>query len=181
MSNGTTDPELLAALQRFDKTPWEAAYCAHQDSFELFTLTVRQQARDELEQMLPELGSMPFSEVNRLIVVVGFGAVREGARSLASLARPNRPEELAPVGYDPLWKALTDLANPANRTLTELRQTLESLPFADDVIASAERALRERLIVKVPELQAAQDQLRHVLVTNLLHGLRCEFLYPRLA
>lgn len=181
MTPDTSESNLLEVLAKFDATPWEAACCAHQDSFELFTLTVRQQARDELEMMLPQLGAMPFSEVNRMIVVLGFGAVREGARGLASVTNSANPASLTQVGYDPLWLALSELANPLSSQLPALRQFLEGLPAIDAVIASAEQNLRERLMALVPELAAHDEVLRHVLLANLLHGVRCEYLYPRLA
>jgi hypothetical protein len=182
MTNPLNDSDISDALRRFDATPWEAACCAHQDSFEVFTLTVRQQAKGELEAMLPKLGAMPFSEVNRMIVVLGFGAVREGARALAALApRHASPASLPAVGYDPLLDELTRLMNPTGTRLVELRQLLESLPAIDAVIAAAEQSLRERLVACVPELESHEDEVRSILVTNLLHGVRCEFLYPRLA
>jgi hypothetical protein len=169
------------ALRRFELFPWDATFSANQESFELFTLTVRHSLRDDLEALISEHQRLPFATVNKLLVIIGFGAVREGARAFASLTGeswgPGRTEQ---IGFKEAMDAVTATSDPTAAEFLELRSTLEGLPEIDAVLSAAEGTLREKLVEQIPQLGAAQENLRHLLIVNLLHGVRLEHSYPRL-
>lgn len=167
------------AFERFEKTTWEQTFSANQDSFETFTLTLRNSLRAELAQVLPHFSEMSFSDVNRMLVVIGFGAPREGARVFASLVGKScSPRSVSQIGFEKAWIAAMAINNPVSEEFLLLRHRLEELPQIDYVLSSAEDNLRSTLLNSMPELAAYDEQIKRMLFTNLFHGVRLEFLFP---
>ncbi len=181
MNDKYSDKKTQTALERFGAMKWNQTFCANQDSFETFTLTVRNGLRGDLAEILPEIGDLPFAHVNTMLVVIGFGAIREGARGLGSLTGERCTLEHVPqVEFGAVWEAATALGNPMSEGFAGLRKTLEQIPEIDAVLGAAEASLRDNLVGKFPALASHEQELKQILLPNLLNGVRLEYLYPLL-
>ena len=181
MNDEHIDEKTKAAVAKFQAMDWYQTFSANQDSFETFTLTVRNGLRGELGEILPEMGDLPFSHVNTILVVTGFGAVREGARGFASLTEGRCTFQPVPqIDFGTLWEAAAALSNPANEYFAGLRKTIEQIPEIDGVLGTAQASLLSNLTKKFPVLNGHEQELGQILLANLLNGVRLEYLYPLL-
>lgn len=179
MNDKYMDDRTQDALSRFEEFDWSNTFCANQDSFETFTLMVRNGLRAELAEIIDNLGNLPFSHVNTVLVVIGFGAVREGARALASLTgHLCTVQDPLQVDFNTIWDAANDLGNPMSQDVAGLHSTVEQCPQIDGVLGLAQANLLGNLIRKFPELADHESELGQILLANLLNGVRLEYLFP---
>jgi hypothetical protein len=170
------------AILQFDQTDWESTHAAGQDSFETLTLSLRSALKANLHELIPELGEMPFKEVNTILVVIGFGAPREGARAFASCARQGGESPLTEqVGYDELRAAVNVSSAPSTEEHTLLTERVEKLKDLQPVLVAAGEHLIATLLNKSPVLKDCEEAIRQMVFTHLFHGVRVECLLPVLA
>jgi hypothetical protein len=166
------------AIERFEKWSFEDTWCGVQDSFETFTLAVRNNVKVDLKHLIPEIESRTFKEINMIQLVVGFGALREGARAFASL----NPKQMSPgsrqIDYDRLWREMSLMNDPRSQIHARLRTSLEHLPQMDDVLTYAGNTLLETLIQKSPMLASTESRLKQMMFVNLLYGVKMEYAFP---
>lgn len=173
-------PEEIA-IERFEATDWEQTWCAVQDSFETFTLAVRNDVKAELSKLIPEYAAQPFKDINIVQLVIGFGALREGARAYASLLADASPAAPRQIEYERLWEAVAKTNDPGSLSHAALREQLETLPHMDAVLAFAGNSLHANLMNKVPALKPHEERIRQLVFVNLLYGVKIEYLFPLLA
>lgn len=179
MNDGNIDEKTKSAIATFQAMDWEQTFSANQDSFETFTLTVRNGLRGELTEFLPGIGDMPFAHVNTILVVVGFGSVREGARAFAALTGNRCPFEPVPqIDFGVLWDAAAALSNPVNEYFVGLRQAIEKIPEIDGVLGTVQASFLSNLTQKIPVLCGHEQEIGQIVLANLLNGVRLEYLFP---
>jgi hypothetical protein len=167
---------------QFEQTDWESTHAAGQDSFETLTLSLRSTLKANLHELIPELEEMPFKEVNTILVVIGFGAPREGARAFASCARQGSESPLKEqVGYDELWAAVNVSSAPSTEEHTLLTERVEELKDLQPVLFAAGEHLIATLLNKSPVLKDCEEAIRQMVFTHLFYGVRVECLLPVLA
>jgi hypothetical protein len=170
------------AILQFEQTDWESTYAAGQDSFETFTLSLRSNLKANLHEQIPQLWELPFKEVNTILVVIGFGAPREGARAFASCARQGNQSPLTEqVGYDQLWAAVNVSSTPSTEEHRLLTERVEELEDLQPVLYAAGEHLIATLVNKTPLLKDHEEAIRQMVFTHLFHGVRVECLLPVLA
>ncbi len=169
-------------ITQFEQTAWESTHAAKQDSFEILTLSLRSALKATLRELIPELWELPFKEVNTILVVLGFGAPREGARAFASCAGQGNESPISEqVGYDALWAAVNASSTPAAEEHGWLTARVEELDDLQPVLVAAGEHLISTLINKVSVLKNHEEAIRQMVFTHLFHGVRVECLLPVLA
>ncbi len=170
------------AVLQFEQTEWESTHAAGQDSFETLTLSLRSNLKADLHELIPQLWELPFKEVNTVLVVIGFGAPREGARAFVSCARQGNPSPLKEqVGYDELRGAVNVSSTPSTEEHTLLTERVEELEDLQPVLFAAGEHLITTLLSKTPILKDHKEAVRQMVFTHLFHGVRVECLLPVLA
>jgi hypothetical protein len=167
------------AILKFEQTDWEATHAAGQDSFETLTLSLRSTLKATLLELIPALEDLPFKEVNTILVVIGFGAPREGARAFASCARQGDESPVtAPVGYEDLRAAVNVSSSPSTEEHTLLTQRVEALRDLQPMLSAAGEHLIVTLLKKSPVLKDHEAAIRQLVFTHLFYGVRVECLLP---
>ncbi len=173
--------ELEVAAKRFESFAWEETYAAGQDAFEVFNVVTRNGLRTELGTVLEGIDGRPYAEVMSMMVVIGFGPLREGARTFASFAGGAGGEEPpCQVTYDRLVEGLMAINNPLSREARDLQAAIEGMTALNWVLTSVEQTLNRAILKRFPALKECADAVGRLVLAGLLNGVRVEFLIPRL-
>ncbi len=176
-----SEQHLEEAWKKFEDMDWEETWSISQECFEPLTLVRRDTVRAELIDNIEGLGQWPFAQVNTMLVVLGYGAMREGARLMASISGPAKPTAaLDQVDFGRLWTAALDTSRPTTKVHKELRDLLEEHPQIEALIGAGGRGMVDKLIAKYEKLGPHREFLERTLFGNMFHGVRVEFLVPKL-
>ena len=170
-----------SAISHFEHLEFEHTWCAVQDGFETFTLAIRNNLKAEVSNLIPDIVDRPFKELHMIQLVIGFGAPREGARALASLWSDSDAPSSSQVDYDRLWRVISSMNRPNTSIHKHLRETLERLPYMDDVLTYAGNSLSASLLEKMPLLMPHEEHVRQMIFLNLMYGVKMEFAFPLIA
>lgn len=176
-----SEQHLEQAWQKFEDTAWEETWSISQECFEPLTLVRRDTLRTEIMEVIDGLGQWPFADVNTVLVVLGYGAMREGTRLLASIVGVAEPTAaLEQVDFSRLWTAALDTSRPMTAFHEALSELLEEHPEVEALISAGGRGMVDKLIAKYEKLEPHRAFLERAVFTNMFHGVRVEFLLPLL-
>ena len=173
--------EAEKAWKEFMDYHFESTLSSKQDCVELFTLQHRAAATAELMETIENFDSWSFESTHVLLVVLGFGAFREGAKAYASLAYPRgAPLTTVPVSFEELTRATNESAVPGSAAYNSLREAMIEHSLLDTLVTAGARAMLTNLFNKFDQLKPHEEQLERMLLTNMVHGIRVEFLLNQL-
>jgi hypothetical protein len=182
MNDKLSEKQLEDAWKAFVHLPWESTYSSRQNSFELFSLQQRAAIKSELGETIPEFNKLTFEEANTILIVTGFGTTREGAKALASLSYSQGAPLIAfQVGFETLVEAADQTARPDSKEHGLLRETMAALPLLDALVSASAQGIINKLIERFAMLKDHEERLNRIVITNLIHGIRLEFLFGHLS